>query len=89
MKAEHQKILYEKYGFTEILGEDLSGMPEEPNNKTIEQMIIDGMNNYKLLINKNGRLIGTKVADYFSITPNTKQHRLLVSKLLESSLFVK
>jgi len=90
MKAEHQKALYEKYGFTEILGEEkMSGMPEESNNKTIEQMLIEGMSNYKALINKRGRLIGTKVADYFGITPNTKQHRLLVSKLMESSLFVK
>jgi len=86
MKAEHQKKLYEKYGFTEILGEDIEG--EIVNTfKSIDDMVIEVLSKTKDFISPKGKLIASKVARYFSLSINSKKHLAIMDKLIQTKTF--
>lgn len=84
MKNEHQKELYEKYG---ALGSETKNGSKVEEKVSLDKMIISGLSNKTKLVNSHGRLVATKVASFFSITPNTKLHMDLVKGLLETSEF--
>jgi hypothetical protein len=79
MKAEHQKELYEKYGFSEILNNPEK--IEEENQKSVTEFVLNGLSNLKQITNSKGKIVATKVAAFLGVSPNTKLHLEVVNSL--------
>lgn len=82
MKAAHQKVLYEKYGFTEILGESKEETTAvvKTKEKNIDDMVIEVLSRPQDFITR-GNFSGRKVASHFGLGTGSKTYFTLLDKL--------